>query len=203
MSKKIPSQDLRYANLLADPTCRKCGETKTIGDFPRRAVDYACTKCRGEYAKEAYRKKVAEASKAELAEYRAKVCERQNRKRREKLEAMTPVDRERYMAEINEGNKRRRDAVRHEVYQAYGGYRCACCGETERAFLSINHVNNDGAAHKREFNLRTGEQMYRWLKRNGFPQGFQILCMNCQCGKRNNGGLCPHQVRCNDYPVRE
>jgi len=74
----------------------------------------------------------------------------------------------------------------------YGGYKCACCGETEPKFLSIDHINNDGAKHKREFNLRTGDEVYRWLVKNGFPPGFQVLCMNCNWGKRFNGNVCPH-----------
>jgi len=59
-------------------------------------------------------------------------------------------------------------------------------------FLSIDHINNDGHKHRRENNIRTGEQMYRWLAKNNFPPGFQVLCMNCQWGKRNNNGVCPH-----------
>jgi hypothetical protein len=27
--------------------------------------------------------------------------------------------------------------------------------------------------------------------------------MNCQWGKRNNNGVCPHKERCNDYPSGE
>jgi hypothetical protein len=30
------------------------------------------------------------------------------------------------------------------------------------------------------------------LRRNNYPEGFQILCMNCQFGKRMNNGVCPH-----------
>src|ERR1039458_4628209 len=30
------------------------------------------------------------------------------------------------------------------TFAAYGGYECKCCGETEKAFLTIDHINNDG-----------------------------------------------------------
>ena len=116
---------------------------------------------------------------------------------------MTPEELAAWRVQTNEGNTKRRREVRDLVYRTYGGYRCACCGETEPTFLSIDHVNNDGAQHKRECKISTGEQLYRWLARNGFPPGFQVLCMNCQWGKRNNNGVCPHQVRCNDHPARE
>jgi len=203
MPKITLSQDLRFANLSADPTCSKCGIIKTVNDFPKKAVDYWCNDCRRDYAKDAYRKKVALMTEAELAVHRAKVNERQNRRRKNFIDVLPASERQAFYKRINAGNKQRRDAVRDDVYAAYGGYRCACCGETERHFLSIDHVNNDGAVHKRDCRLATGEQVYRWIKRNGFPSGFQVLCMNCQWGKRNNGGICPHQVRCNDYPQGE
>jgi hypothetical protein len=193
MVKIILSQARRWAKLLADPTCRKCGETKTPADFPRRAVDYSCNECRRIEAGDAYRAKVASLPPRALAEFRTKVNTRQNGRRAKRIAAMTPDEEATWRAGINSGNTARRYKVRDDVYKAYGGYVCACCGEVEPAFLTIDHMNNDGAAHKREFQLHTGEQMHRWLARNGFPAGFQVLCMNCNWGKRNNYGVCPHQ----------
>lgn len=203
MSKIILSQDLRNANLAADPTCRKCGVTKTINDFQKKAVDYWCNACRRDYAKQAYRDKITRMTPDEVKAYRVAVNARQTERRKKFLDALPENELRAYYDRINAGNMARRLVVRDEVYNAYGGYICKCCGETERLFLSIDHINNDGAEHRRREKLQTGEQLYRWLKRNGYPDGFQVLCMNCQWGKRNNGGVCPHQVRCNDYPERE
>lgn len=77
------------------------------------------------------------------------------------------------------------------VYERYGS-KCSCCGETEEAFLTIDHVNNDGAAHRKTFASGGGYCIYSWLVENNFPEGFQILCWNCQWGK-NKHGTCPHQ----------
>src|SRR5574341_1456443 len=33
--------------------------------------------------------------------------------------------------------------LRHDAVMAYGGYICACCGETRKPFLSIDHINKD------------------------------------------------------------
>ena len=41
--------------------------------------------------------------------------------------------------------KRNQDRCRDEVYGAYGGYKCNCCNEIERMFLSIDHMDNNGA----------------------------------------------------------
>jgi hypothetical protein len=82
-------------------------------------------------------------------------------------------------------NRRHRElAIRH-----YGG-RCACCGETEMVFLAIDHVENNGAAHRKE----VGRNIARVLVKLGFPPGYQVLCHNCNWAKRILG-RCPHQDR--------
>jgi len=80
------------------------------------------------------------------------------------------------------------------VYNAYGGYRCNClhCHETNPKFLTLDHVNNDGAEHRKLLSDRSGGTLYRWIIKNNFPPMFQILCYNCNCGKNVNGGICPH-----------
>lgn len=92
--------------------------------------------------------------------------------------------------------------LRDEVFAAYGGYVCACCGETEPLFLTLDHVGNNGNEHRRElagetkdYRSMTGIATYRALKKAGFPAGYQVLCSNCNHGKHRNGGVCPHQLR--------
>lgn len=97
-------------------------------------------------------------------------------------------------------HQRNKDAV----FEAYGGYKCACCGEEEQSFLSIDHIDNDGHIQRKNKDYScSGTGFYSWLRKNEFPPNFQVLCMNCQIGKHKNGGVCPHQVRRNDYPERE
>ncbi len=76
------------------------------------------------------------------------------------------------------------------AFNAYGGPTCRCCGETEFAFLQIDHVRNDGAAHRRVYPSR----IYYWLKNNNYPKGFQVLCANCNFAK-GFFGVCPHKRR--------
>jgi hypothetical protein len=85
------------------------------------------------------------------------------------------------------------------AFQHYGDYKCACCGEQEFAFLTLDHINGDGNASRLElFGKKSiaGHHMYRKLRKQGFPAGYQVLCMNCQVGRRDNGGLCPHKSPC-------
>lgn len=82
-----------------------------------------------------------------------------------------------------------------------GVNRCACCGEAERAFLTLDHVG--GGARNRRQRLAgkkwplAGTTFYARLRKLGFPSvpPLQVLCFNCGFGRRVNGGLCPHQPR--------
>lgn len=76
------------------------------------------------------------------------------------------------------------------VIDAYGA-KCACCGEVERRFLTVDHVNNDGS--KRRKMDGKGRRLYRMLVKENFPPNFQILCFNCNIGRFLNGGVCPHK----------
>lgn len=67
-----------------------------------------------------------------------------------------------------------------EVVNHYGG-KCACCGITRLEFLCFDHINNDGGAHRRVIGR---QPMARWLKASGFPEGFQVLCWNCNSAKQ-------------------
>lgn len=86
------------------------------------------------------------------------------------------------------------------VFNHYGNG-CACCGEDEKTFLSIDHVNNDGADHRKEVGI--GVVFYRWIAMNDFPKDLQLLCCNCNLGKHRNGGICPHKTNLKYRPLEE
>lgn len=81
-------------------------------------------------------------------------------------------------------------ALKADVLGHYGGA-CACCGETELIFLSLEHVGGGGSAHRAA--LGGGEKVYREIRRRGYPDGFEVLCHNCNQGRHINGGTCPHE----------
>lgn len=78
--------------------------------------------------------------------------------------------------------------LRQDVLDAYGR-RCACCGETEERFLTIDHVNNDGHIERKRY---AKVKIHARIRRQGYPPTYQILCWNCNCGRAANGGICPH-----------
>lgn len=72
-----------------------------------------------------------------------------------------------------------------------GGHtHCACCSEDKIEFLTIDHINGGGTEHRRC--IGNGRSIYRWLKNNGYPDGFRVLCMNCNMSI-GHYGYCPHQ----------
>lgn len=78
---------------------------------------------------------------------------------------------------------------RKNIAISYYGALCACCGESDLSCLTIDHINNNGAAHRQELGTRV---IYKWLITNNFPGGFQVLCFNCNRAKAKCGA-CPHQ----------
>lgn len=85
-------------------------------------------------------------------------------------------------------------SLRKKIFDHYGGI-CFCCGEDEFLFLQLDHVNNDGAQHRKEIGSKGGNSYYLWIKKNNYPEGYQASCANCNTGKQMNGGICPHQIK--------
>ena len=82
-----------------------------------------------------------------------------------------------------------REEQKRQLVAGYGGM-CACCGEKRLEFLSIDHVNGGGTAHRKSFSGNTAS-LYRSVISRGFPPEFRVLCYNCNLsiGFR---GYCPH-----------
>lgn len=90
------------------------------------------------------------------------------------------------------GQRGRGQRDRMQALIAYSGRnpKCACCGESENKFLCIDHLNGDGSKHRKEVK----NKVMRWLKKNNYPVGFQVLCHNCNLAK-GFYGQCPHQTK--------
>lgn len=161
--------------------CKKCDTVKPLEQFPihdsvtgqRR---HACIEC----------------NKARIKKHHGENYERRLQLARERY-ALLPSPRWTPEKKVrkNELAKVRGERLRDEVYAIYGA-RCACCGETETKFLTIDHVDNNGCEMRNHHG--TGASFYKWLLKNRPESGFQILCMNCNFGKARNGGVCPHHT---------
>ena len=82
------------------------------------------------------------------------------------------------------------DAKRDLVFDHYGRV-CACCKESVYMFLTVDHINNDGNLERWPNGKRIGGvQLYQRIVKEGYPKTYQVLCMNCNFGKRMNNGVC-------------
>lgn len=95
-----------------------------------------------------------------------------------------------FRAQLKAQQHRVRAARKLEALNAYGGPSCQCCSEAHIEFLSIDHIDGRGAAHRRS--LKTSN-IYPWLRAQGYPPGFRVLCLNCNCA-RGFCGYCPHEL---------
>lgn len=118
-----------------------------------------------------------QASKEYHKEYRERNIEKRRVWNREWIQR----NRERYNAMKYEY----RDRVKHEVIAHYsnGTSKCGTCGFADIRALCIDHINDDGAAHRKQLGISgrssSGGNSYEVLKREGYPSGLQVLCANC------------------------
>lgn len=146
--------------------CPKCKETKKKDDFyPKNTYCKVCSKKR---VKEWYWNN---GGKEKASIYHKK-------RRKEKPE------------EYRIAYKKWSWKYKIDCINIYGG-KCACCGEKEPKFLAIDHIAGNGNSHRKEIKKN---KIYLWLKRMGYPQGFQVLCHNCNMAKAY-WVLCPHKEK--------
>jgi hypothetical protein len=93
--------------------------------------------------------------------------------------------------------RKRHEENRQLALAAYGGT-CACCGESEAAFLAIDHIDGGGNEHRRSLSgtgrMVGSSNFYAWLRRNDHPDGFTVLCHNCNFAKSHAPSGCPHRI---------
>ncbi|MBA7590530.1 hypothetical protein ES708_32654 [subsurface metagenome] len=71
--------------------------------------------------------------------------------------------------------------IKIETLTHYGNGKLTCshCDESRLACLSLDHINGNGCKERDKLK-RWGYRFYLMLKKQGWPEGFQTLCMNCQ-----------------------
>ena len=85
--------------------------------------------------------------------------------------------------------KKHRNKLKNEVLSKYSSNdkpECRKCGYSDIRALSLDHINGQGFKD-REIGLFS-HGLYRKLKKEHFPEGYQTLCMNCQMIKKIENG---------------
>lgn len=90
-------------------------------------------------------------------------------------------------------NLRYRIKIEVLTHYSNGTPKCSCqnCPEHTNPhldFLTIDHIGGGGKQHRKQIKET---YIYRWLRTNNFPDGYRVLCINCNfaIGKT---GTCPH-----------
>src|SRR4051812_35620943 len=174
-----------------DKTCSTCGATKPLDQFPKQEA--RCKPCQSAYRK-AYYYRDPEKARAKSRAYHDANREAANARfsayRREKY-ATDPT----FRIKRNITTAALARALRLEVFTHYSGGtpECACCGERQDEFLTLDHTNGGGGEHRKQPGSRGTIGVFYWLRRNGFPDGYSVLCWNCHMAKDRRGG-CPHEA---------
>jgi hypothetical protein len=157
------TNEIRHNNPLVSRVCDYCHRELPIIDFRwSRTLQRRCSDCRN----------------VQDRQYYQKTCER----RRERRKSVYWSDPEPTRRRVRVQSSIYDEVKKIQVISHYGKGVGACvvCGEDDLNCLSIDHINGGGREHRK----RIGSHFYAWLIKNGFPEGYQTLCMNCQFKKR-------------------
>ena len=121
------------------------------------------------------------------------------REKRKRPETMAKERARKQNVEYTEKIKKTRQERRMKVYSVYSKLHsnsdipcCRCCEETIMGFLAVDHINGRKHLPEKEKNLNS-TSLVNFLFKNNFPEGYQILCHNCNMAK-GFYGECPHET---------
>jgi len=100
---------------------------------------------------------------------------------------------------LNEYRRKYLKKIRREVisYYSNGKFECVYCGEKHYEFLTIDHIHNNGSEHRK--NMKSSN-IYLELKKERYPNGYRVLCYNCNISKGLYGysPYCPYNSKDNE-----
>jgi len=177
--------------------CPKCKKVypDTAENFPR-ANERQCRSCQRARSKRYYKEhqeQVRAYQRWYYEEHRDQTAacgKRHYKEHQEQVIARSRKYREEHREQVRAQQREHWRQLRLEVLNRYApdGLQCACCGEGHVEFLCIDHINGQGNQHRKSIK----SDLYNWLKKHGFPDGFRVLCLNCN-GSLGHYGYCPHK----------
>lgn len=95
--------------------------------------------------------------------------------------------REKNRAKINAYSTARRMRWKQTILDRYGN-QCAICGFNDMRALQLDHINDNGSQERKDLGSQkfSGVKFYEYLIKQGLPDGYQILCANCNNIKQWN-----------------
>jgi len=103
--------------------------------------------------------------------------ERRNKSRRESYYR----NKHKHIGKNRERGKQRTKKIKVDCMSGYcnGEVKCQNCGETDIDVLTMDHVYGGGNRLRKEGIERSGSGLHFDLIQKGFPEGYQVLCFNC------------------------
>jgi hypothetical protein len=180
--------------------CHKCETEKPTTEFyvertSTRGYNNWCKECFAAWQKE----RTEEKAKEWKVEKNCKICgtpfmpRQRNQLMCGKWCLQQSKQRAPYFKAVSQRAGRKRLVKLRETFLTVYGQSCACCGEVQKMFLTIDHKNNDGCSERKRLG---GKEPYRTLVdaiKVYNPAKYQVLCFNCNLGRNLNNGICPHQ----------
>jgi len=105
-----------------------------------------------------------------------------------------------YEKNRNEERLKRQKEIKKECFQHYAKdqIKCEICGITNIDVLCIDHINGNGNIERKKYcgNPREGgTPFYFKLKRMNYPDGYRLLCLNCNHIEAIKKGFCSSILR--------
>jgi hypothetical protein len=182
MDGQIKSSDaspplLKPRDTQTERICLNCGLTKPINKFNGKGSTIL--------------------KNGDKVKYRESICRQCDRERRYAsgvccmcARSTRPGSRycEKHLQGQRTSMKKRNQQDKLAAFIQYGS-ECAYCHDKRTLFLTIDHIENNGAEHRRQqrSGQNGGHNIYAWLRKNNYPKGFQTLCYNCNCTKAQIG----------------
>ena|SRR3990167_7974250 len=175
--------------------CTKCKIQKDLADYhkDKNTNDdhtYWCKLCNNARSRE-HRSQNLHQRKATWKVYYAT--------NRERLKQSSKAWRDSNLEIAKATQRARRQRLRMAALNRYSHNdpKCVCCLEKRLEFLAIDHIAGGGNEHRRE--VGEGANFFVWLRDNNYPEGFRVLCYNCN-NARGLYGYCPHEKERNQCP---
>ena len=146
------------------------------------------------------RKSISEKKKKYYEKNRKSILEKKKKYRQDQVKRLgkkgiKKADHKRYLLEHNKYKNLRKKVI---SYYSNGTNTCVCCGTEGFEFLTIDHIIPKREMDKIQKMKDIGYSsklnphlLISWLDKF-HPEGFQILCWNCNYAK-GVLGKCPHQ----------
>ena len=109
---------------------------------------------------------------------------------KENADAGTTLQRKYYRRTI----RMKKDIFSHHMHD--GKIQCSCCGVDDIDVLCLDYKNYSDL----KVTTYGGRELYLWIRKNGYPSMFRILCSNCVQSYARYG-YCPHDFSRNNLPV--